>query len=75
MLCFSGAMAQPSAVKNVAKSVFALKAYDAEGKLIASTNGGKRPTAEPLLRACFFLPTAPRLVRGRLCARLPAWKW
>ncbi len=39
LLCFSGAMAQPSAVKNVAKSVFALKAYDAEGKQIASTNG------------------------------------
>lgn len=54
LLCFSGAMAQPSAVKNVAKSVFALKAYDAEGKLIASTNG------------VFLSATAPRLVRGRL---------
>lgn len=39
LLCLCGAMAQPSAVKNVAKSVFALKAYDAEGKLTATTNG------------------------------------
>lgn len=30
LLCLCGAMAQPAAVKNVAKSVFALKAYDAE---------------------------------------------
>ena len=39
LLCLCGAMAQPAAVKNVAKSVFALKAYDAEGKQIATSNG------------------------------------
>lgn len=39
LVTFCGVMAQPAAVKNVAKSVFTLKAYDAEGKEIAVANG------------------------------------
>lgn len=39
LVTFCGVMAQSAAVKNVAKSLFTLKAYDSEGKEIAVANG------------------------------------
>ncbi len=39
ILLVLGADAQPSAVKNIAKSMFTLKAFDKNGNAIASTNG------------------------------------
>ena len=39
LLCLCGAIAQPTTIKNVAQSMFALNAYDASGKQIATANG------------------------------------
>lgn len=39
LLCICGAMAQPTTVKNMAQSMFALNAYDADGKQVATANG------------------------------------